>query len=690
MSLKQGTVRSAAIFGMGVFLCLVGAHAFAEETKWSGYIENATYVRDEVGLSKARLAAQLEGKKDFGKVGIFRKIAINGILRASYDGVYELNDDEFGDDAGGPIYIENKGSAVGLGPAFVPHGGGVINQASFAGLTGITSNAFGFDTARNPNEGLIVLGQHLHNADGGVTFGVPVRPFDKDSRGKLDDYMDADKDELAMPELFSDELDWLRELYVDAVLPISNKLMNFRVGKQQVVWGRTDLFRVLDIVNPVDYSRNNIYDELEDIRIPMWIFSAEYRNGPTGFMDDFNVQLIWNFDKFRPNNLGQAGTPYQILDAGSFFRGMKNLWDNGGTVSNFANGFITTDFGPHQIGIRDVDMPGWSLSNTQTGLKIEGVWGDFGWSVNGMTFRSQLPSLRAGEVPAINPFLGEQFPADALYPGHPGENGATERDYLIAFDICFPRVNLIGGSIDYFSQIIDTVFRFELAWTEGEEFANTLERRLFSESDVIRYVIGADKNIFIRPLNRTKAFLFSFQLFGQHLLQYENHATELTGTAHPITGAIFGNAGMADWEYNWIATFLIKGWWMNDQLSPQIIAAHDFKARATVVAPSIEWLITDNWRVNVGLNYKFGRDYTSGEFLFDDARSANPYFPFTAYTENGIGAGADPTGALTTTHATSAASLAMMGYEPLGRFRAGPIGMAQKEDEIQFTVQYRF
>ncbi len=48
-----------------------------------------------------------------------------------------------------------------------------------------------------------------------------------------------------------------------------------KLGKQQVVWGRTDLFRVLDVINPVDYSRNNIYDELPDIRIPMWIAQAE-------------------------------------------------------------------------------------------------------------------------------------------------------------------------------------------------------------------------------------------------------------------------------------------------------------------------------------------------------------------------------------------------------------------------------
>ena len=661
MSLKRGAGRPSGI-GMGLFLliCLVGTQAFAADTDWSGNVTSATYVREYVGLSKARLSGQLEGKKDFGRVGIFRKIAIRGILRASYDAVYELNDDEYGEDAGGAIMLENQGYQLGLGPPSVPWGGGIINYDSFAALTGITTNAFGFDLSKNPNEGLIVLGEHLHPAGGGVTFGVPVRPFDKDSRGALGGYMDATTEELEMPELYSRRLDWLRELYMDAVLPVGNKLMNFRIGRQQVVWGRTDLFRVLDIINPVDYSRNNIYDELEDIRIPQWIFTAEYRNGPTGFMDDFNVQFVWNFDKFRPDNLGQAGTPNEILDAGSFFRGMANLWDNGGTVSNFAlGGVVTTDFGPHQIGIRDVHLPGWSLSNTQVGMKVEGVWGDFGWSLNGMHFRSQLPSLHAGSVETVNPFLGS---LDAV----------TTRDHLIAFDIEFPRVNLLGGSIDYYSQLIDTVFRIEFAWTEGEEFANTLRRELYSESDVIRYVLGIDKNIFIRPLNQTKAFLFSFQLFGQHLLDHEDELTPLTDTTNAV-GTPYLRAGMPDWEYDWIATLLIKGWWMNDQLSPQIVTAHDFRARATVIAPSIEWLISDHWKVVLGANYKFGRDYDSGTFEWDDCRSCNPFPPFTQ-----------------TLAEQTSASMGLAGWEPLGRFRAGPIGMAQKENEVQFTLQYRF
>jgi hypothetical protein len=40
----------------------------------------------------------------------------------------------------------------------------------------------------------------------------------------------------------------LREAYVDLALPP----FSFRVGRQQVVWGESDNFRALDIINPLD------------------------------------------------------------------------------------------------------------------------------------------------------------------------------------------------------------------------------------------------------------------------------------------------------------------------------------------------------------------------------------------------------------------------------------------------------
>ena len=35
-------------------------------------------------------------------------------------------------------------------------------------------------------------------------------------------------------------------------------------------------------------------------------------------------------------------------------------------------------------------------------------------------------------------------------------------------------------------------------------------------------------------------------------------------------------------------------------------------------------------------------------------------------------------------------SAGLGGYEPLGRFRSGPIGMAINEDFVQFALRYKF
>lgn len=623
---KQRTLLCGAVLASLVSVAAGSAAWAAEGAKFDGYLENRTFLRDSVGFSKFENTLQVEGGYDFGGLGPFTTFAINGTLRARYDGVYDINADDYGRHAGGAVSLESV----------VPGGN------TPWGASNVTTGTlgFGFDTAANPNDGLIVLGSQLHGPNGGVTFGVPVRPCDIDHRGCIQGYMEANENELRFPD-FNGRVDAVRELYVDAALPISGQSeLGFRLGRQQIVWGRTDLFRVLDVINPVDYSRQNIYDELEDIRIPMWMLQTEYRAGGVGPFTDLNFSVVWNFDRFRPSNLGQSGTPYQILQAGDLFRGLKNCWDNGCSVSNFANGVTSTDFPAHVIGIRQANMPEWSLKNTQWGAKVEGVYEGVGFSFNYLDYISQLPSLHGG-VPADNPFT---VPVESqVYP------------YLIAFDMYFPRIKLYGASFDIYADAIKSVFRIETAYTQGEEFANSLVPELYSTKDVIRYVIGWDRDIFIRPLNRKKAFLLSTQLFGQHILDHELEQGPL------------GPVGMVDWKNDWIATMLFKGWWMQNRLSPQFLAAYDFRAQAAVFGPSIDWIVNERLRVIAGFNIKAGR----GARIFDDNRSANVFPPFT---------GAGPV----------APSAGLAGFEPLGRFRSGPIGMAQQEDEFQLTLRYRF
>lgn len=625
----------------------------AEDWDVSGFMENVTHYRDGYGLSKIRNTLQVELSKNYGEAAGMSNFSVNAILRGSYDAVYDFNDDEYGNNAGDSVSLTGVGVPAGtLGPGtpnipahFTPYGSSVITTGFPAG----PNPQWGFDPVTNPNEGLAILGNAIHEQGSGVVLAYPVRPCDVDTRGCLEDYLDFSEKDLKFPE-FNDHLDFIRELYIDGTINLdSGTDIGVRLGKQQVVWGRTDLFRVLDVLNPVDYSRHNIYDELEDIRIPQWMLNVEARYGSVGPFADLNFAAVWNFDEFRPNNLGQGGTPYSILDAGSFFRAMNVCWELGCSVGNFAGGGVTTDFGPGQIGIRQANLPS---GHDQWGLKLEGVINEIGFSLNYIDYISQLPSLRANQFPATNAFTGQ----------------TQNWPYLIAFDIEFPRVELYGGSLDLYVDSIKSAIRIEAAYTEGEEFANTNSPNLYSTSDVLRYVVGLDTNMKLPFVNSNSLALISAQVFGQHILDHE--LVDSAGSALGLPG--FTQKGIPDWEDNWTATLLVRQPFKNGLVNAQIIMAHDFEANASVAAPSIEFLVSDSWKVVVGGNIKFGADPQS----FDDCRSCNPWGPFTA-----SGLHADP---------FAAGSVGLAGFEPLGRFRQGPIGSAMAEDEFQMTVRYRF
>lgn len=693
--LRCGLIKRGAVFAsvfVASFTLASPAHAIssADGTLVShGFIDYTQHMRNHYGMAKNRIRGQLETTKDFGDVGIFRGVSLNNVIRITHDGVYEWNNDDFGDEAGGSVFGTStgvpNGSALGLQ---TPWGASPVNSANGLPLPG--GGNFGFDLTRNPNAGLkrvgSELGRRTNNGEfgGGLELFTPVRPCNVDSRGCIKDYMDFDEDDLMHPE-FTDKHRWLRELYLDATLPFSNgDELNFRIGRQQVVWGRTDLFRVLDQINPIDFSIQNIYEEFEDSRIPLGIFNMEYRMGGVGVFSDLNFQFLWNFEEFQPHILGQGGQPYNILQAGDLFRALKNCWDNGCTVSNYASGLspvgnLATDFPAQTIGIRNIHLPD---GHDQFGLRMEGVFKSVGFSINAAYYYSQLPSLRAG-IPSGNPFIGP----GAANPFDPTDTSTALRPRagVPAFDIHFPRVLLVGTSADFYVDPIKSAFRVEFAFTDGEEFADTSKARLFSESNVIRWVVGWDRPTYIRALNPNRTFLLSAQMFGQHILDHERFTNPRPDVFNG-GGGNGGQVGFADWDNNFIGTFLIQGFYANDRIQPRFITAYDIRAQAGVIAPGVDWLINDNWRLTFGANVKFGRSRNS----VDDGRTANGAPPFTA----GSACTVPPVGppeADCFPAADQFLSLAnRIGFEPLGRFRSGPIGMAQHEDELQLLLRFRF
>ena len=92
----------------------------------------------------------------------------------------------------------------------------------------------------------------------------------------------------------------LRELYLDTTINDSIVIL----GKQQVVWGKSDGLKVLDIVNPQDF-REFILDDFDQSRIPLWTVNAEIP------VSDVTLQLLLIPDQTY-HEFATAGSSYQF------------------------------------------------------------------------------------------------------------------------------------------------------------------------------------------------------------------------------------------------------------------------------------------------------------------------------------------------------------------------------------------
>ncbi|MCK5189732.1 MAG: hypothetical protein KAR12_06720 [Methylococcales bacterium] len=102
--------------------------------------------------------------------------------------------------------------------------------------------------------------------------GMQISDIDRDG------YSDYSK-----PAMLNNEVELeLREFYLQG--EIGNTFLT--LGKQQVVWGKADGLKVLDIVNPQSF-REFILDDFDSSRIPLWTLNIEQS------IADWDLQFLW-------------------------------------------------------------------------------------------------------------------------------------------------------------------------------------------------------------------------------------------------------------------------------------------------------------------------------------------------------------------------------------------------------------
>lgn len=193
--------------------------------------------------------------------------------------------------------------------------------------------------------------------------------FNRDGNG-IDGY-DASR-------LYS-QFDWLRELYVDT----REGRMSWRIGKQQVVWGKADGVKFLDIINPTDF-RHWGQDSMADSRIPLWMITGEYAIGDT---DSLQVVYVPQTDITNQipglynTTTGDQGQPFVPKGMDTMF-GQQNGFMNIGPEMGAVAGAFTQAF--------SMGMTGAPVFNPATGALTGGgqpniLQGFGGMTVNGFT-----------------------------------------------------------------------------------------------------------------------------------------------------------------------------------------------------------------------------------------------------------------------------------------------------------------
>ena len=260
----------------------------------------------------------------------------------------------------------------------------------------------------------------------------------------------------------------LRELWVD--FRIGG--LDLKLGKQQVAWGKTDGYKLLDILNPTDY-REFILMDSEDSRIPIWMANIKYY-----FTPKHNVQFIW-MPNYEPNFQALPGSIWalnpvnsvQLLGTAPFAR----VWGQ---------------------------QPSNNLANSDLAFRYEGQIGEkFDFTIN---------YLHRWDQNNVFPQLASISPTG-----------------LLIFVESPKRQNIFGGSftttIDNLVGMKDVVLRGEFAYFKDKVFWEIIKSNPIRE-DNIQAVIGFDKNVWFLG----KAWMVSLQVFEDLILNYPGSPSQIS------------------------------------------------------------------------------------------------------------------------------------------------------------------
>jgi len=313
----------------------------------------------------------------------------------------------------------------------------------------------------------------------------------------------------------------LREAYVD--LNFKTLPLSFRLGRQQIVWGETDNFRMLDRVNALDLTWHLQQESWDELRTPYWMIKGLWDFDRIGPLSNAFVEFYWNPGDWTPAKRDFLPNPWSAPETDPI-PFLVNVFHTITPLKNIQGKFFdgTTLFQQGDY-VRD------PIENSQVGVRFSGV----------------TPQ-------------GVQFTLNYFYQRFNGDDGTNAAAYAAVTDKALavaavnrgelpmvaiaPYVHTAGFSLNYAEEEhTATVYRMESIYEFGVPFTDSTKRfpkgagtissintvmgnDVFgvSKRDMWKGMIAFDRPTWIRPLNRKATVLILGQFFWHYLLDNPN------------------------------------------------------------------------------------------------------------------------------------------------------------------------
>ncbi|HEY2776081.1 MAG TPA: DUF1302 family protein [Candidatus Binatia bacterium] len=390
----------------------------------------------------------------------------------------------------------------------------------------------------------------------------------------------------SIPKHTRDELKFnnlIREAYADVYF--KSIPLTMRIGKQQVVWGESDGFRMLDRANTLDLSWH-FFQELpppgygfDELRQPFFMVKGLWDLKQVGPLSQTFLEAYWNpgFD-WNPGKIAFLPRPWgaRLLDPLSnaegtgVFQSSFCINASDSTCDSLLNGTKLFNQGNYKKN---------PAENSQFGVRFHFLAGSTEWTVNYLYQRFApdgsptaivrgIPEDKNVFVPELGTSISSTDFCNGVSFNGNDPNIAAQIPWAknqFCAEYFAPYIHTVGLSFNWFEGEwtqtvwrVETIVDFDLPFYDGDK-QNALFGRApngpillpgITKRNMWKGMLAFDRPTWIRWLNKKTTFFLSGQLFWHYIIDMKSRRCAINDIPEYCFAGGAGCSGVADGAKN--------------------------------------------------------------------------------------------------------------------------------------------